>query len=136
MTTENKPKKKRGRPPKKKAELPKFESNKEIREYILNTVLKLQLETTEIAMKKNNIKKPSIANAKNQQYKTASIFIKLANDILKDLEINQLEEKIQQLEEYLTGNITSIESEDISEETKDKIKKLSELTEELAELKE
>lgn len=136
MATEKK-KKKRGRPPKKKAELPKFNNENEIREYILQCTLELCLEVKEIAMKKNNIKKPSIANAKNQQYKTALTSLKVANEILKDLQINKLEEKVQLMEEGLiastvANNSTNIEA---SEETTEKINKLTELTEQLADLK-
>jgi len=128
-------KKKRGRPPKKKVELPKFNNENEIREYILNSSLALALECKEIATKKNNIKNHQIANAKNQQYKTAISSFKVANDILKDLQINKLEEKIQLME---TGLIASTDNpeEEPSEETIEKIEKLAELTEQLAELKE
>lgn len=130
-------KKKRGRPPKKKAELPTFNNENEIREYILQCSLELALEVKEIANRKNNIKKPSIANAKNQQYKTAITSLKVANEILKDLQINKLEEKVQLMEEGLiastvANNSTNIEA---SEETTEKINKLTELTEQLADLK-
>ena len=130
-------KRKRGRPPKKKAELPKFNNENEIREYILQCSLELSLEVKEIANRKNNIKKPSIANAKNQQYKTALTSLKVANEILKDLQINKLEEKVQLMEEGLiastvANNSTNIEA---SEETTEKINKLTELTEQLADLK-
>ena len=135
---DNKPKRKRGRPPKKKAELPKFNNENEIREYLLQSSLELALECKEIAAKKNNIKKPAVANAKNQQYKTAISSLKNANDILKDLQINKLEEKVQLMEEGLiaaamVNNESKVES---SEETIEKINKLTELTEQLAELKE
>lgn len=135
MATEKK--RKRGRPPKKKAELPKFNNENEIREYILQCSLELSLEVKEIANRKNNIKKPSIANAKNQQYKTALTSLKVANEILKDLQINKLEEKVQLMEEGLiastvANNPTNIEA---SEETTEKINKLTELTEQLADLK-
>ena len=43
-----KEKKKRGRPPKKKAELPKFNNDSEIREYILISTLQLCLEAKEV----------------------------------------------------------------------------------------
>ena len=136
MTTEEKPKKrKRGRPPKKKVELPKFKNEREIREYILNTSLELSLECKEIATKKNNIKKPNVANAKNQQYKTALSSLKVANDILKDLQLNKLEEKIQLMEDGLIAS-TDTSEEEPSTETLEKIEKLAELTEQLAELKE
>ena len=127
---------KRGRPPKKKAELPKFNSENEIREYILQCSLELALEVKEIASKKNNIKKPSIANAKNQQYKTALTSLKVANEILKDLQINKLEEKVQLMEEGLIASTVANKTEvEASEETKEKINKLTELTEKLAEIK-
>ena len=50
-------KKKRGRPKKPKPKLPEFKSDRDIREYILNTGLQLALELKEQALKKNNIKK-------------------------------------------------------------------------------
>jgi len=131
-------KKKRGRPPKKKLELPKFNNENEIREYILQCSLELALEVKEIASKKNNIKKPSVANAKNQQYKTALTSLKVANEILKDLQINKLEEKVQLMEEGLIASTVANKTNEIeaSEETKEKIEKLTELTEQLAGIKE
>lgn len=136
--TENKPKRKRGRPPKKKAELPEFKSENDIREYILRCSLELALESKEVAQKKNNIKKPQVANAKNQQYKTAIQSYKVANEILKDLQINKLEEKLQLMEEGLIASVNNSneDKEEASEETLEKIEKLTELTEQLAELKE
>ena len=129
-------KKKRGRPPKKKAELPKFNNENEIREYILQCSLELALESKEVAQKKNNIKKPQVANAKNQQYKTAIQSYKVANEILKDLQINKLEEKVQLMEEGLIASTVANKNEvEASEETKEKINKLTELTEKLAEIK-
>ncbi len=130
-------KRKRGRPPKKKAELPKFNNENEIREYILKCSLELALECNEIATKKNNIKQPAIANAKNQQYKTAISSLKTANDILKDIQINKLEEKLQLMEDgIIASTVANKELElEASEETIEKIDKLTELTEQLAELK-
>ena len=91
----------------------------------------------EIANRKNNIKKPSIANAKNQQYKTAITSLKVANEILKDLQINKLEEKVQLMEEGLIASTVANKSVEVepSEETTEKINKLTELTEQLANLK-
>lgn len=139
MANENvdKPKRKRGRPPKKKAVLPEFKSENDIREYILRCSLELALESKEVAQKKNNIKKPQVANAKNQQYKTAIQSYKVANEILKDLQLNKLEEKVQLMEEGLLASVNNNKtSEEPSEETLEKIEKLTELTEQLAELKE
>ena len=132
-----KKKKKRGRPPKKKVELPNFKDENEIREYILQCTLELCLEVKEIAMKKNNIKKPNVANAKNQQFKTAVTSYKVANDLLKDIQLNKLEEKVKLMEEGLIASTNANNSsEEPSEETLEKIEKLTELTEQLAELKE
>lgn len=126
----------RGRPPKKKTVLPKFKNEREIREYILQCSLELTLELREIATKKNNIKKHNIANAKNQQYKTALTSLKVANDILKDLQINKLEEKLELMEEGLIAStVASDNVEESSAETFEKIEKLTELTEALAEMK-
>jgi len=136
--TENKPKRKRGRPPKKKAELPEFKSENEIREYILNTSLELSLEATEMAKKKNNIKKPSVANAKTKQYDTAIKSLKVANEILDKIQISKLEEKVQLMEEGLIASAmaTDKDKEEPSTETLEKIDKLTALTEQLAQLKE
>lgn len=124
-------KKKRGRPPKKPKKLPKFKDETEIREYILRTALILSLECKEIATKKNNIKNHQIANAKNQQYKTALTSLKVANDILKDLQINKLEDKVKLIEESLLSGSGKIEP---SEETLAEIEKLAKITEKLAEI--
>ena len=131
------PKRKRGRPPKKEVEikLPDFKDENEIRQYILNCSLELALECKVVAQKKNNIKKHNIANAKNQQYKTAIQSFKVANDILDKLQISKLEEKVQLMEEGLIAS-SNTTTEEPSEETVEKIEKLAELTEQLADLKE
>ena len=131
-------KRKRGRPPKKETEvkLPDFKDENEIRQYILNCSLELALECKVVAQKKNNIKKHNIANAKNQQYKTAIQSFKVANDILDKLQISKLEEKVKLMEEGLIASSNASKPEEPSEETVEKIEKLAELTEQLAELKE
>lgn len=131
------PKRKRGRPPKKEVEikLPDFKDENEIRQYILNCSLELALECKVVAQKKNNIKKHNIANAKNQQYKTAIQSFKVANDILDKLQISKLEEKVQLMEEGLIAS-SNTTTEEPSAETVEKIEKLAELTEQLADLKE
>lgn len=136
MSTEAK-KKKRGRPPKKKPELPKFNSENEIREYILQSTLELCLEIKEVANKKNNIKNPTISNAKNQQYKTAISSFKTANEILNTLQINKIEEKLKLIEDGLISSDNTSEDleKESSEKTLEKIEKLTELTEQLSELK-
>lgn len=136
---EEKPKKrKRGRPPKKKAELPTFKNERDIRKYLLDTSLELALELKENAVKKNNIKKPNVANAKNQQYKTALTSLKVANEILKDIQIDKFEEQLELIEEGLKVQVEKAEAEEEepSEDVLEKIDKLTNLTEKLASLKE
>ena len=68
MTNGTETKRKRGRPKKAKPKLPEFKNDRDIRRYILSVGLELSLELKEQAVKKNNIKKPSVSNAKTQQY--------------------------------------------------------------------
>ena len=56
---------------------------------------------------------------------------------MKDLQINKLEEKVQLMEEGLIASTVANKSVEVepSEETTEKINKLTELTEQLADLK-
>lgn len=133
-TNNDVPKKKRGRPKKPKPKLPEFKSDRDIREYILNTGLQLALELKEQALKKNNIKKAPISNAKNQQYKTALKSLETVNSILKDKQLDQLEEKLQLMEEgFIASTVknSSSDVEDLPEESLEKLDKLQEIQEEL-----
>jgi len=128
------PKRKRGRPKKPKPKLPEFKSDREIREYILNTCLQLALELKEQALKKNNIKKAAISNAKNQQYKTALKSLETVNSILKDKQLDNLEEKLQLMEEgIITSSVNDYnpKDEDLPEESLEKLDRLQEIQEEL-----
>lgn len=138
MTNENnndvKPKKKRGRPKKPKPKLPDFKNDREIREYILNTGLQLALELKEQALKKNNIKKAPISNAKNQQYKTALKSLETVNNILKDKQLDNLEEKLQLMEEgIIASSVKGSQGmeEELPEESLEKLDKLQQIQEEL-----
>ena len=93
--------KKRGRPKRKKIELPTFESDKEFREYILNNMLELSVNLKTEALKTNNIKRPDIVRAKIQQYKIAIDSLKALNVILKDKEISELSEKLKLMQKGL-----------------------------------
>ena len=132
---ENKPvKRKRGRPKKPKEKLPEFKSDREIRQYILDTGLELTLKLKEQALKTNNIKKAPISNAKNQQYKTALKSLETVNNILKDKQLDNLEEKLQLMEEGIIassvkGNSSS--EEELPEESIEKLDKLQQIQEEL-----
>lgn len=134
MTNGTETKRKRGRPKKAKPKLPEFKNDRDIRRYILAVGLELSLELKEQAVKKNNIKKPSVSNAKTQQYKTALDSLKVINNILKDTQLDNLEEKLQLMEEgILTSSVQQYEviEEDIPEETLDKIQALQQLQEQL-----
>ena len=134
MTNETKPKRKRGRPKKPKPKLPDFKNDREIREYILNTGLQLALELKEQALKKNNIKKAPISNAKNQQYKTALKSLETVNNILKDKQLDQLEEKLQLMEEgIIASSVKGSQGmeEELPEESLEKLDKLQQIQEEL-----
>ena len=129
-------KKKRGRPKKPKPELPKFKNDRDIRKYLLGIGLELSLELKEQALKKNNIKKPNVSNAKNQQYKTALSSLKIVNDILKDKQLDNLEEKVQMMEEGITSSIIrngyhEEKEEDLPDELLDNLQKLKMIEEEL-----
>ena len=95
------PKRKRGRPKKKPREIPKFESEKEIREFLVNESLKLNIELIDIATKKNNIKNPTVSRAKATQYKTALEGLKTTDSILKNKQIDDIKETIKRLESNL-----------------------------------
>lgn len=128
-------KRKRGRPPKPKPKLPEFKNDRDIREYLLNTGLQLALELKEQALKKNNIKKAPISNAKNQQYKTALKSLETINNILKDKQLDNLEEKLQLMEEGIIAssvkNNSSSDEEDLPEESLEKLDELQRIQEEL-----
>ena len=137
--TENKPKKRgRGRPKKKPKELPKFKSDSEIRKYLVNEGLRLSLELIELATKKNNIKKPEVARAKTQQYKTALESLKVVNTLLKDKQLTEIEDKLQLLEEGITASLVVNNSSNIepSENVLEAVEQLTKINEELAALKE
>ena len=137
--TENKPKKRgRGRPKKKPKELPKFKSDSEIRKYLVNEGLRLSLELIELATKKNNIKKPEVARAKTQQYKTALESLKVVNTLLKDKQLTEIEDKLQLMEEGITASLVVTNSSNIepSENVLEAVEQLTKINEELAALKE
>ena len=98
FSKEPKQKRKRGRPKKKPPEVPHFENKSQIRDYLIEKGLKLSFEMVEIASKKNNIKKHQIADAKTKQYKAALNSLKTINDIIKDAQIDELEDKFNNFE--------------------------------------
>lgn len=121
-------KRKRGRPKKEPKKLPKFKSDSDIRKYLVQEGLRLTLELIELATKKNNIKKPEVARAKTQQYKTALESLKVVNTLLKDKQLTEMEDKIQLMEEGITASLVT-ESKIEREPTENVLSTLEELTE-------
>ena len=100
-------KKKRGRSKKEHKQLSKFKSDSDVRKYLINEGLRLSLELIELATKKNNIKKPAVARAKTQQYKTALESLKVVNTLLKDKQLTEIEDKPQLMEEGITASLVA-----------------------------
>lgn len=131
-------KRKRGRPKKEPKKLPKFKSDSEIRKYLIEEGLRLALELIELATKKNNIKKPEVARAKTQQYKTALESLKVVNTLLKDKQLTEIEDKLQLMEEGITASLVAESSSSIepSENVLEAVEQLTKINAELEALKE
>ena len=126
MTIENKPKRKRGRPPKKPIELPPLKTDAEKRDFLIQQALQLNIEMIEIARKKNNIKNPNTAKTKTQQYRVALEGIKITNALIKSKQLDDLEAKFNNFEIGLiaaSSEETKIEYEKLNDDLK-KIKEL------------
>lgn len=95
----DKPKKKRGRgrPKKQAIEKPKFNSNAELRQFIMDIHMDIILEMKDQALKRGNIKKPEIARAKNGQYKVLLTALKSLDNVLKNKQIDEIESKLNSL---------------------------------------
>lgn len=134
----NKPKKKRGRPRKKPKEVPKFETEKEIREFLVSESLKLNVELIDIATKKNNIKNPTVSRAKATQYKTALEGLKITNSILKDKQIDEIKDSIKRMEaNLLTIHLNrSNTTEETTEKISNAVEELNNLNKEIESIKE
>lgn len=132
-----KPKRKRGRPRKKPKELPKFKNDSEIREYIIQQSLFLSSELIDMAIKKNNIKKPAVARAKTNQYKTALEGLRVVNSLVKDKQLDEIQTKLRLMEEGLTATLlTEARTEEKSSDNISKaVEELTKINEELATLK-
>ena len=133
----NKNKRKRGRPKKEPKQLPKFKSDSDVRKYLINEGLRLSLELIELATKKNNIKKPEVARAKTQQYKTALESLKVVNTLLKDKQLTEIEDKLQLMEEGITASLVAEDtSTEPSETVLNAVEQLTEINKQLVTLKE
>ena len=92
-----------------KLEKPNLNDNEEIRKFILEAGIELSLEIIELT--KKGIRKPNIANAQNQRYKTALNSLKVIDSILKNKQLSEFEEKLTMLEDVVTLTSTSVTAE-------------------------
>ena len=134
----DKTKRKRGRPRKQPKQIPKFETEKEIREFLVSESLKLNVELIDIATKKNNIKNPTVSRAKATQYKTALEGLKITNAILKDKQIDEIKESIKRMEaNLLTIHLNrNNNTEETSERISNAVAELDNLNKEIESIKE
>ena len=97
----DKPKRKRGRPPKKPVEVPELKTDEEIRNYLVNSSLELTIHLKDNAIKKNNIKNAQITRAKTNQYKLALEAIDTTSRLLKDKQEIELQKRLAVVETAL-----------------------------------
>ena len=120
------------RPKKKKISIPIFNSDEELREFLLETTLELSLNLKEQALKSNNIKNPAIARAKNSQYKTYFESVKLLNQIIRDKELTKISKQLKLLDKGVFRNTNNnVENEvfQLSEEALKELEKIELLSE-------
>ena len=130
-------KRKRGRPKKKPREIPKFETEKEIREFLVSESLKLNVELIDIATKKNNIKNPTVSRAKATQYKTALEGLKTTDSILKNKQIDDIKEAVKRMEaNLLTIQLSETNTEETTENISNAVEELNNLNKEIESIKE
>ena len=133
MTGKTGNKRRRGRPKKEPKQLPKFKSDSDVREYLINKGLRLSLELIELATKKNNIKKPAVARAKIQQYKVALESLKVVNGLLKDKQLTEVEDKLQLMEEGINASLVAEDT--IVEPSENVLNAVEQLNKQVATLK-
>ena len=135
---DNKTKRKRGRPRKQPKAVPKFETDKQIREFLIFESLKLNMELIDIATKKNNIKNPTVSRAKATQYKTALEGLKITDLLLKNKQIDDIKEAVKRMEENLITIQLSETTTDggTSENISNAVAELNNLNKEIESIKE
>lgn len=104
------PKRKKGRP-KKKIEIPEYNSNSELRDILIAWNLELVVNLKNECLKTGNIRKPQIKKAKLKEFEVTLQAIKLLNSILKDKSIDDLESKYDLLKDIMLGNTVYSDSD-------------------------
>lgn len=118
-----------------KLEKPNVNNNDEVRKFILEAGIELSLKTIELATKKNAIRKPSIANAQNQRYKTALTSLRVIDSILRNKQLDEFEEKLNLLEDGIATASNVGAAEETISDNAETIEKIKELTVELNQIK-
>lgn len=114
--------------------IPEFKDENELRDYLIDITLELVVNLKDTALKKGNVRKAPIVNAKNSQYRVALESIKILNTILRDKEITVLSQKIKNLERGLLNvknNPDNIQEFELSDEIRDELKKFELASQEL-----
>jgi len=114
--------------------IPEFKDENELRDYLIDITLELVVNLKDTALKKGNVRKAPIVNAKNSQYRVALESIKILNTILRDKEITVLSQKIKNLEKGLLNvknNPDNIQEFELSDEIRDELKKFELASQEL-----
>ena len=118
-------------------EIPNFENDSEMREFLAEQSLILTMELIEIASKKNNIRNPTVSRAKQTQYKTALDGLKTTDTILKNKQLDDIQQTLKRMEENLiTINLTAQDSNATTETISNAVAELNNLNKELDSIKE
>ena len=114
------------RPKKEKISVPVFNSDEQLRQFLLDVTLELSMNLKEQALKSNNIKNPAIARAKNSQYKTFFESVKLLNQIIRDKELTKISKQLKILDKGTFKSIANSD-EEIFELSEDALRELEKI---------
>ena len=114
------------RPKKEKISVPVFNSDEQLRQFLLEVTLELSMNLREQALKSNNIKNPAIARAKNSQYKTFFESVKLINQIIRDKELTKISKQLKMLDKGVFKSIANTD-EEIFELSEDALRELEKI---------
>ena len=114
------------RPKKEKISVPVFNSDEQLRQFLLEVTLELSMNLKEQALKSNNIKNPAIARAKNSQYKTFFESVKLLNQIIRDKELTKISKQLKILDKGTFKSIANSD-EEIFELSEDALRELEKI---------
>lgn len=99
-------KKKRGRPKDKtlKELIPDFKNDTEIKDYLIQQGIYINFLMVQSALKKNNIKNPTISRAKTYERKAALDGLKITESMINNKTLDELKAKFEAFEMGLLTN--------------------------------